>query len=366
MPFPLPPSGTPLTPQQLASTQGNLGSIPQGVSTDINALFGALLDFQWKGVSFPALQFHLVLRQDLAIQKYVDRDGAYIEGTGRAPLEIGATIPFYNGLTRGPNEQWTSPLYPDAWKAFFAASTDKASGTLQHPELGPLTCKLQSARTVWDGGRRSGVIVEAVWLESDDTNIELAARLADKSPLASLSAWGADLDSGLSSFVPPSIPQLPQPTASFASFMAGIRGAFDSVTMFQRSFAGKLDSITMQANALETSIQAMQTSNAAISQSFNNLGSTLSQRQPPVSLYWPMLRACEGVKDSAREANAKLLASNRRPVSVYTTKKDATLSLLASVIPAVITDLMTLNRNLVAAPVIPAGTQVRYYATSAT
>lgn len=365
MPFPLPPPSPPLSPSQQANVQGNLGNIPKGASTDINALFGALLDFNWKGVSFPALEFSVVLRQDLAIQKFVDRDGAYIEGTGRAPLEITAMIPFYNGLAKGPNEQWTSPLYPDAWRAFFSASTDKASGTLQHPELGPLTCKLANARTVWRGERRSGVIVEAVWLETDDTNIELTARLADKSPLASLTSWAADLDSSEGTPAVPSVPQLPTFPATFSSFMAGIRGAVDSVTMFQRSFAGKIDSITMQANALSTSIQNMQSSNAAIANSAQNLTNTFKST-PNVSLYWPTLRACEGVKEAARNVNATLNTTNRKPVSVYITKRDGTLATLASTIPANLGDLMTLNRQLVALPVVPSNTSVRYYPLATT
>ena len=145
-------------------------------SPDYNDLFAQLLEFQWRGIRFPITETVLELRQDLAIHKLVDRDGASIEGTGRAPLQINVRVPFLNGLTRGRAELWESPLYPTAWRQVFAACADKSNGVVTHPELGDITCKCEVMSTRWSGDVRSGVFVNMTFLETDDDvlNLDLA------------------------------------------------------------------------------------------------------------------------------------------------------------------------------------------------
>ena len=115
------------------------GTIPADILLDASQLFASLLEFRWRDVSFPTTEFTTELRQDLAIHKLVDRDGAFVEGTGRAPLQITARVACLNGLDAGPNEHWQRPLYPYTWRKLFEACADKSTGTLQHPELGPIT-----------------------------------------------------------------------------------------------------------------------------------------------------------------------------------------------------------------------------------
>ncbi len=319
------------------------GTVPSNALADVTLLFGSLLEFQWRSIGFPVCDFETEVRQDLVIHKFADRDGAHIEGTGRAPLMITARIPFLNGLDRGPNEHWQSPLYPYQWRRFFEACADKSTGILQHPELGPLTCKCEFARTRWEGNIRSGVYTNVTWLESDDTTDDLTAALSYPSPLASVDAFAADLDLNLASVSKAQLPQPYVPQYSFSDLANAVRGVVDTFTMMQKSFAGRLDNIVYEANALEFSLNQAQNSNA---------------------LNWPLVQAAEGIKDAAYAAK-KVLLGQGKAIGLYKVQNDSTLAKISAVIPAPLTDLMNLNRSLVQAPLVPQNTQVRYYLQAA-
>src|SRR5579875_375296 len=319
------------------------GTIPANVSQNVNELFAGLLEFRWREVSFPVVEFSTVLRQDLAIHKFADRDGAHVEGTGRAPLQITARIPFLNGLDAGPNEHWQRPLYPYTWRKFFEACADKTSGTLQHPELGPLTCKVQDVQTRWTAAARSGVHVDVTWIESDDTGTDLEQALANPSPLANIQAAANDLDEQLTSVNPDVVPKPYVPPTSFGDLVNAIRGAVDQTTMLQKQFAGRIDNVLYEANALEFSLTAGSNANA---------------------LNLPMVDACERAKSAAYDLK-KTLLSKGKPIGFYTVQKDSTLAQIAASIPAPLGDVMQLNPGYIQSPVVPAGSVVRFYKSAA-
>ena len=138
-------------PGSAAQQTLTLGDIIQAQS--VQALFGELLPLQWKDVGIPYVDFKVTLRQDLAVHKFSDLDGADVEPTGRSPLEMTAKVPFLNNIARAPSETWSSgDLYPNQFRKFFAACVDRAPGYLQHPEFGPLVstvavCPWRRSRT---------------------------------------------------------------------------------------------------------------------------------------------------------------------------------------------------------------------------
>lgn len=309
------------------------------ILADTNALFAGLLEHRWREVSFPTESFELSFRHDLAIHKLVDRDGAFVEGTGRAPMQFTARIPFVNGITPGPNEHWQRPLYPFAWRKFLVAFADKSTGPLQHPELGDIPCKPESFRCVWSAHRRGGVDVEAAWIETDDTDQDILGQaLAAPSPLADLDQAAADADQILETPLPaPNLPSLPTFPVTFEDFMRSIRGAIDQTTLLQKRFAGQLDNIQYQAQLLKGSVARA-----------NN------------ALYWPLTQVAERMTASSNVVRSTLLTRGRR-VGLYRVPKGSTLAQIANTIPAPIGDLVSLNRALVARPVVPRDSVVRYY-----
>jgi hypothetical protein len=314
------------------------GSIPADTAF-INDLFDGLLEFKFRDVSFPVSRFRTTLRQDLAIHKFIDRDGAHIEGTGRAPIEITARIPFLNGLAQGTNETWPTQLYPVQWRAFFTACADKTSGPLQHPELGLITCKCEIMDTDWDATVRSGTYVAVKWLESDDEGIDLSQDLSKPSPVADMQSSTANLDAQLATLNPNVTPQPYVPSVSFSDIAFAIRGVFDLPTLVSKAAGGQIANLINQANLLEQSLNSGPNRNA---------------------LNWPILQAAELAKTAAYDVQATLLQKNTS-LGLYAVMKDSTLAQIAANLGADVGDIMILNPTLVQAPLVSAGTVVTFY-----
>lgn len=331
-------------PYQVGSPQPNpdfqsayAGGVPAGPPPDAAHVLNYLLEYRWRGIGFPTERFGIELRQDLAIHKMTDRDGAYVEGTGRAPLQFTARIPFLNGLSAGVHESWGGAnLYPTQWRSFFAACADRSTGVLQHPELGPITCRLESCHTEWSSGVESGVWVDAVWLETDDSDVDqVAAGLASTSPAAQVSSSAADLDNDVPLVVGPSLPTFP---FSFSDLAFAIRGVIDTPSLLAKELGGRIDNVIYQAGSIVQALKFQDTS----------------------ALNWPIYDAAQQIQSAARDLKSLQLTSGRQ-VSLYVTQVDQPLWSVAQQIPAPLDDVFTLNPALIQQPLVLSGTRVRYY-----
>lgn len=308
-------------------------------SADYNALFDQLLEFKWRGYGFPIVETALDLRHDLAIHKFVDRDGAHVEGTGRAPLQITVRVPFLNGLSRGKAELWNTPLYPGTWRKVFAACADKSSGIVTHPELGDITCKCETMNTRWSGDVRTGVFVTMSFIETDDDTLNFDSALASTSPVSLATSAAADLDDQVANFSPAVVPHPYSPPYTFTDLMQSIRSVFDQTTLLQKEFSGRIDNFIYQAQQLQDSV---------------NLSVNAS------ALNWPVLQAAEIAKSACYDIKATQLTKGKKQ-GQYTVLKDSTLAQVANSIGAPVSDIMSLNPAYVQFPVLPSGSVVRYY-----
>jgi hypothetical protein len=313
---------------------------PTGVSADINALYRGLLPLEWEGVGVPYTRMVLTLRQDLVIHKFADRDGAHIENTGRHPLQFEATIPFINtlGVVRG-SETWSQPLYPAQWRRFFQACAIGETGLLQHPELGPLTCKLESVVTVWEGTARGGPTVQVVWIETDDTSTQLLTALGQPSPISAMAAATANLDTYIAGSSRAVIPVLPTFTQTFSQLFAQFQGLGTQFSLLSANVGGQLTAIIYQAQALESALDIT-----------------------PNALNWPIYQSAEQAKDAAYTLQGNLLTTGSN-VSTTTISKDSTLAEIAVTLGTDLYLLMNLNPALVAVQPVPSGSLVRFYAS---
>jgi hypothetical protein len=316
-------------------------NLPAGAATDYNALFEALLELRWKDISLPYTRFVTRLRQDLAIHKLTDRDAAHVEGTGRAPLEFTARIPLLNGLIAAQSEHWQRPLYPFTWRKLFAACSDKSTGTLQHPELGDVTCKLVSMESVWDGNVRSGVWVDITWLETDDQSQWIENAINSASPLANVSAFAGDLDVAQASIDPSVYPQPYTPPTSFDDLANQVVAVFDIPTLLSKQYQGQIANIVYEAQRVIDSANQAENS----------------------SLNWPLILSGYGIISAAYDAAATQLNSGQ-PIGTYTVQKDSTLAQVAAVIPAPVDSIMQLNPNYAGLTIIPKDSVIRYYAAA--
>jgi hypothetical protein len=312
------------------------------------SLFSGLLDHSFKGVSFPAVEFSLTIRHDLAQHKLVDKDGAEIEGTGRAPLQFGARIPFINGISKGPHELWKTPLYPVVFREFVDAVADKATGKLNHPEFGSILVKTEQAHVVWAGSTQGGVFVDVTWLETVENITAIDQFLGAASPVADIAYAAATLDAAFAAnTISPTnaqlsstIPKLPAQSFSFQDLSNSIRGILDVPTLLNQQIGGKIDSIAASAAAV---------------------GAALDRASNPVN--WPLSQAVQKVIAATNGLRSNILAK-KRGILLYTVPQDATLASIAMDIPAPITDLFLLNLPLLYSPIVPQSTIVRYYAAA--
>lgn len=338
--FTPPASGPDPAIGDVLSGSGGFGS-GASAAASYDALFAGLLELQWKEVAFPFSHFRNRLRHDLVIHKFVDRDGAHVEAVGRAPLEFSARVPFLNGLDAGSQEHWQRPLYPFVRDNLLRVAVDRSSGVLQHPELGNITCKLQTLEWELEAQVRSGVWADISWIETDDTGVDLQQDLANPSPLANAQAAANDLTFQLQTIDPRLIPQPYVPPIGFDDLMNSIRGVIDTPTLLAKQTAGRVDNFIYEADAMEASLN--RASNA---------------------LNWPMIDACERAKESGYDLKATLL-SKGRPVLFFVVNKPSTMAQVAAQIGAPVADVVQLNPAFVRSPVLQGGSVVRYYGRNA-
>lgn len=307
-------------------------------------LFSQLQECKWRTVSFPTVSFSTSIQHDQAQHKWPDRDGAHVEATGRQPLVHRATIPFRNGVSPGKGETF-GVLYPDAFRAFLIAFSDRTSGTLIHPELGPVTCKPQMASADWSANIRDGVNVTASWIESYDEDKQYAETLARPSPIAGVYIEALDLDSQLTQYTDPTGLVKPAsvdpkaPTMTFTQAITKITGAFDQVSLVSKRAGGYIDAVLYRVNTLQAACYAAK-DNAT----------------------WPIVNSCERLKASLYGLKQTQL-TQQKDILLYVVPKDQTLAAIAATLGASVKDLVTLNSSLANAPIVPRLTSVRYYAT---
>ena len=296
-------------------------------------VLGQLLEFKWRDISFPTTGFSMSVAHDLKQHKWPDRDGAHVEATGRQPIVHHAQVPFRNGIKAAKSESW-GLLYPYTFRLFLVAFTTRTSGILQHPELGEIRCKPDKAEFKWSANTRDGVDVSASWIESlDDTVTEFQDILARPSPAQDVAL---DLDDQLGQYTNPGLPSHVR-AFSFVDGITKITSAVSGVTLVAKQKGGYINHVLYRAQLLQDAVLRLRDNTA-----------------------WPIVMSCERMK-AALYTMAKTLLVVARTVAVYTTPKAQTLSSLMVPTRTSVVDLITLNPELAASPVVPKGTAVRYY-----
>lgn len=303
------------------------------------SLFGQLLEHKWRDVGFPTAHFKLRLRHDLAKHEYPRTEGANVEWTGRAPIEFTARIPFLNNISPGPNESWAlgaTPLYPDTFRKWFDVMRKGDTGPLQHPEFGIVQCKVVSCEVDWEASTQDGVWVDAVWIETiDDVNAPEAFQSGSPISRALTSALALD-----SSITVTQALQFPTPfhAPSLSDMLQSIQGAIDQVGLAEQRAAGQIAAIEYRLDSIQDAVE--RTRNA---------------------LNWTVRRDVEKMRSATHDIAATIGTANAK-IGFWPVRKAATLANIATQIPAKLGDVMKLNIPLLAAPVVPEGSIVRYFA----
>ncbi len=321
--------------------------IPRAKALDPNSkaspfkapLFEQLAPFEWRGIQVPVVSVKVSFSQDLAEHKYWGRDGASVEATGRAPMMIEAVIPFVNGIVPGKGEKFDL-LYPGVFRKFIRAFADRTTGVLQHPELGKIDCKPHSIEFNHDAQRRDGVEVTAHWVE---TILEGEGQTAlGDFPIQGARNAAFNLDASKADILK-LVPEAPVFEESFTSLMGKMTSFVDGVTNTVNSVKGIKSKILYRVDRLTNSLERAQN-----------------------ALLWPPLEACDKLRAAGLELPAVLTRGGKRGKKIgrYTLGAPMPLAQVVSVLPTsntTVDDLIQLNPDLCAKPVVPVFTTVRYY-----
>lgn len=277
----------------------------------------------WRGIPFPLASLEAEFDQEHARHAWAYRDGCHLEATGRNPFVFHLSIPFCNGVQAAPIEQWRGQvLYPDLFRQFRAACTDRTTGDLVHPELGTIKCKLKSYREAYEPAPRDGARITAMLHETVDGD-ELNETISNLSALATAQQSADRLDTLLAAMPP--MPELVNDTDSFTSMMGGFTSGASGLGRVQ----SKVANITLAlGRANSVSLWEFALANSDMQSAILNL---LAQPAP-----------------------------SSRPTRTFLVTRDMPLFTIAITLGVKAPDLVTMNPRLARSPLVIAGTRVQY------
>lgn len=291
-----------------------------------------LLRIEWRGVGLFATGFSFAFDQQHIAHTYPDRDAGFIEATGRNPAVYSFSLLFRNGNTLAPEEQ-----YPLAWRKFIVACLDRSTGTLLHPELGPVKVKCRSQQTQWDATKRDGVDVSAEFVETSDTEDELAALL--KRSAAYDAEYEAQFLDGVVKDVTPA-PEVPSTLSP--SLLESLKQLTGTIAMAKASVGNVAAAIESYANAVD------------------DLAEQISDLNEPA--YAPILESLRRLHGSVVDLGLPIKAASR-PVTSVLVRRDAPVAAIASAFGNKLEDFLALNPSAASKTSLPAGEPVFVYAS---
>lgn len=318
-------------------------------------ILSTLQECKIRDISVPVITIKESFGHDTAQHKSVDRDGAFVENTGRNPFIFNVTIPFYaKTITRGANETWTD-LYPARFELTRDACIDRTTADFEHPLYGTFKVKITDWEATLNADERGGQTVSVTLIETRDDG-EASAFTPSTQSLALSTA--IDLDSQLAAISPsPMVFTSSDKESSFAgvvSSLSRVKGntavqTTQALTTIDRTI-GKLStvaaSVSRDASVLKTDPLTSVTKNIA------RLG-------PGAARIWTN---CQTLKASLLDIRRTLSDNGSKTISVYVVPSPVMLPILASRLKTTVVELQALN------PVIPrikrhvpTSTAIRYY-----
>lgn len=305
---------------------------------------GQLSQFGWQvgnlgWLFFPVTNVQTHISQELAVHKYPDLDAARVENTGRNPIEVTATAIFVNTITPGPKESWIAgTLYPNVYQQVLTSALKRETGILQHPFIGQFAAKLVSASTVMNAAFRGGEIMELRWIETINSS-DILSNIQSTSP--QVVAAATTLDSQLAAVTPAQLAALQTNGYIPSSFVSAMLEVASIVGQGQLQALKALGAINNVIHLCTSLIQAIVLTNDIQLSTIKNAA-------------WIFYAQALDYSNLVNTVAGKT-------IKTYVTQKAMTLNTIGSVLGVSLSDLIKLNPQLVASPVVPAYTKVRFY-----
>lgn len=151
-------------PKYDGETAASQKRVRDAIASDVQDQFSQLPHASWRGtITLPILERSVRFAHEGTDHQIIYRNGVAVEMTGAGARVITYTIPFREGVTKGPYE---TGLFSSTLLRFWAAyHDDKSPGPLYDPIYGELTCVPQEWDETLDVSKRDGVDVRVSFKE---------------------------------------------------------------------------------------------------------------------------------------------------------------------------------------------------------
>lgn len=289
---------------------------------------------------------------------YLDVDAH--EGVRRASEIIEANLLFYNTLI-----DWPDDVYPNLFRRFYEAVTDKSIGPLVHPARGFLYARVLSYDITYDAKDRAGCTMRVRWAETRQDASTSPARI-DVPPDAK--EFCRDADAGIAAVrvLYPTTADAPVGTdpaivAKGDAFAASYDQAFASVRLNYPTG----EEPTTILGLYESTLGEVQSQFIQLSGWWNRAAGVVAQVADAVELIqdpslWPATLA---LRESWRAMHelATEYGEKDRSIGKYTARREMPLDEIAADVGAEIDDLVALNPSAASNPWVQPGQVIRYY-----
>lgn len=318
-------------------------------------ILSTLQECSLRGVSFPVISLKESFSHDTPQHKSVDRDGAFVENTGRNPFVFAIVAPFYaKTIARGKNESWDD-LYPTRFESVRATCLDRTTADFVHPLYGTFKVKITDWDSTLNADERGGQTVSFTLIETRDDGEETAFTASTQSRARSSAV---DLDSQLGTLSPPpSVFAADEPEQSFLDIIDSLRTIVDSTSLQAQQGLAKIDRAVSKLTKLSDSINRSSSVLAT-----NPLSGTTTNLGPLSAGSGRIWTNCQVLKACLQELRFKLTANSGKTISIFVVTSPVMLPTLASRLASTVVELQALNPEMVRNRfTIPENTVIRYY-----
>lgn len=263
-------------------------------------------------------------------------DSAAHEPTGREPYRVRVRLAFLN--------TWRQNMYPGAWSSWRQRFQDRVSGKLRHPDIGILSAAMVSFSYVLDGRMPHGVIVDVEFVETIE-DIDAPAEFEFKA--GSSAEIAEEVDNAMAVM-----------GLSYPSGMGSVAGAIARIAKIPAEAIGEvsaqIESTIGQVFQIQQAVEAAVASAATLPDQARDAVQNSVERIALDGLL-------ASLWDSLKSDKAKIEKA-AKPTKVHTVEADSTLGNISFKLGADLAGIIQLNPSLLAAPTVPKGTAVKYFA----
>jgi len=312
-----------------------------------------LREASFRGISFPCALIAEQIQHDQAQHKRADRDGAYVENTGRGPASYTVTIPFLVGLLRAPQETWAD-LFPARYNAFRSAWADRSTGVLVHPLYGEVRVKPSTWSASLDPDSRTGIVVTVGFVETNDDEADTAT--IKGSEYGSAKSAAIALDQKLFTLKPPPpVFDTTDPEQSFEQIVDKVLFYSNPSNLYVQGGLQKINSAIRKAQKVQTLLDR------GVSVATTNPLTQVTSTTPLNAGIASIRSDAQNLTNSLIQIRSKVVNTGNRTVKVYTMSQPQTLLSLSLVVGNTTTQLLTLNPYLERKGPLLAPQKVRYF-----